>query len=88
MRTIFLFLANACRLLEFALVAYCVLTWFMPRSSRLLQTLGRFFEPFLRPIQGLLARLTGGLPLDFSPIVLALIIQLVQSLFLRIAYVF
>lgn len=79
-------LAQVCGITEGVLLIYCVLTWFLSRTSRVMQILSEILEPMLMPIRRLTARLTGAMGLDFSPFILMLILQAMQSLLVRLAW--
>ena len=83
---VFILLARICGAVEAILLVYCVLTWFMSRTSRVMQFLSGMLEPLLMPIRGFLFRFTGQFGLDFSPLILMILLQAVQSLFIRLAY--
>lgn len=85
--SILIILARVCGITEGLLLLYCVLTWFVPRTSRVMQLLGAIFDPMLMPIRGFMMRFTGMMGLDFSPMILILILQVAQSLLLRLAWI-
>ena len=76
--TIIRFLASAFSLL---LVVYVVLSYFMDPYHPVRLALGRIMEPLLRPIRRILPQ-TGGI--DFSPLVLLILIQVLELILLRI----
>lgn len=84
--TVLILLARVCGITEGVVLIYCVLTWFMPRTSRIMQLLSDICDPMLMPIRGFMMRFTGMMGLDFSPLILMLILQAVQSLLTRLAW--
>ncbi len=68
-----------------------ILSWLVPVFSQFgfLFTIKRFLdrlvEPALEPIRRLLRPYTRNMPLDFSPLILILALQLLQSLLIRFA---
>jgi YggT family protein len=63
------------------LIAYILLGYFMSPYHPVRMTLGRFIEPLLTPIRRLMPN-TG--MIDFSPLVLMLLIQLVEFVLIRL----
>ena len=51
-----------------------------------MQVLSAVFDPMLMPIRSLMMRFTGMIGLDFSPMILILILQAAQSLLIRLAW--
>ena len=84
--SILIILARVCGITEALLLIYCVLTWFVPRTSRVMQVLSAVFDPMLMPIRSLMMCFTGMIGLDFSPMILILILQAAQSLLIRLAW--
>ena len=72
-------------ILVFAVIIQTLLSYFMSPYHPLRSTLDRFVEPFLRPIRRMLPSLGG---LDFSPLVLVILIQLAEWLITRILVMF
>ena len=68
-------------LLSILLIAYVVLSYFMSPYHPVRLTLGRVVEPILYPIRRLMPS-TG--MIDFSPLVLMLLIQLVEWVLVRL----
>jgi YggT family protein len=73
----------------FVLLARVVMSWVrLPSSHPVMSTLGPIVygltEPLLRPIRNLLRPYQGGVPIDFSPLLLMLAIGLVQGLLMRL----
>ncbi|HWQ84188.1 MAG TPA: YggT family protein [Anaerolineales bacterium] len=68
-------------ILVFAIIAQTLLSYFMAPYHPVRQTLDRIIGPMLNPIRRVLPTLGG---LDFSPLVLVILIQIVESLLTRI----
>ena len=76
------------RLVNLALLAYCVLSFFA-RGSRVYQFLDRLFEPLRRPFMPITMYLARrGFPFDVSIILLWIALSMVQSLLTQIIYMF
>lgn len=69
------------QLLVWLLIGKVLLSYFLNPYHPIRSGLDRFFEPFLAPIRNLLPQ-TG--MIDFSPIVLILLIQLIGTLLISI----
>ena len=54
------------RLIDVALLARCVLSWFVSPYSRVMQFFVSLTEPFVAPCRRLLNRMTGGRPSLFA----------------------
>lgn len=67
--------------LVFAVILQTLLSYFMSPYHPLRSTLDRLVDPLLRPIRRFVPPLGG---LDFSPLVLVILIQIVESLIVRI----
>ena len=76
-----------CTVLYYAMLAYCVLSWFWPRSAAF-GWLSRFLEPLMRPFRGAgrwIMEKTG-IPLDFSPLLAFVALRIVRMLLWRLYY--
>ena len=65
------------RIFGVALWGYCILSWVAmanPNLYKLYQTLSRYVEPVLKPFQKLLMPLTMNIGIDFSPMLLAIVV--------------
>ena len=75
---------NLLRLYSGVLFLYCVLSWFLTPTSRLMRFLQALVDPLLAPIRALLERVfhlrRSVLRLDFSPVVLYFILELLIRL--------
>lgn len=84
---VLILLSRVVSLMGTLLLVYCVLTWFMPRTSKVMQVLSSLVDPLLTPIRGVLWRFTGAMGIDLSPLIAMLVLQLVSSLLVRLAYI-
>ena len=69
------------RILIFVIIADVILSYFMSPYHPVRETLDRIVEPMLSPIRNVMPYMGG---IDFSPIVLILLIQLIGSLLVNI----
>jgi len=82
-------LSLAIRLAYYAVWAYVILSWVGRTNPKLWNfycKLSRYIEPVLGPIRKLLMPLTYKIGLDFSPYVLALAINFIGNILIRIVY--
>ena len=83
------FIKFAIDIYTFLIVARAIISWVNPDPyNPLVKTLGRLTEPVLYPIRKTVWRVTGNLPIDFSPIIAIALVQLVGSFLVRILYKF
>lgn len=68
-------------LLDLLLIAYVILSYFMSPFHPIRMTIDRLVTPILAPIRRILPR-TGAI--DFSPLVLILLLQLIEYLLSRL----
>lgn len=76
-------LGLAMRIINYAIWAYVILSWFVRPYTQLwnfYRKLSQFIEPALEPIRRLLQPLTSRIGLDFSPYVLALLVSFIYRL--------
>ena len=76
------------QVIEIGLLIYCVLSWIVPPTNRIMATLSRIFDPILAPIRRVLFRIFPRLPIDLSVFVLFILISVVRNLLLRILLLF
>lgn len=68
--------------IETAIIARSILSWFVDPFSRFMQILYSVTEPFVAPVRALLSRFIGETPmLDFSPMLAYLVLTFVKQLF-------
>lgn len=82
-RTLISVVSTVFYLFELLIFARCILS-FLPVYNQFTQWVYKLTEPFLAPCRRLIGRFNFNLPLDFSPIVLLLIMQFVQRLIMNI----
>lgn len=63
--------------LTILVIAWAILSWFVPPYHPLRETLGRVVEPMLAPIRRVLPTMGG---VDFSPMILIIVIVLVARI--------
>lgn len=59
------------------------LSYFLPPYNQIRQILDKIVNPVLAPIQKIVPAVNG---IDFSPVILIIVIQIIQFILLRIAY--
>ncbi len=69
------------RVLSLIVIVDVFLSFFVPPDNRIRMLLDQIVGPMLRPIQRILPPIAN---LDFSPIVLLIIIQVLESLLIRL----
>jgi len=69
------------RLLNLLVFAHVILSYFMPPFHPLREAINRIVEPMLAPIRQMISPVGG---LDFSPLVLIVILQLLSSLLINL----
>lgn len=77
------------RLISTAFLVYCVMTFVMPQSN-IMRTLARYVEPILNPFRQLLYRIfpkLRAMPVDFSPLLVWLVIDVLMWLINLLRYV-
>lgn len=73
------------QLLQWVLLAYCLLSWFLPPDNKLMKVLNRVTGPILDPIRQLMFRGTHSYrAAPFAPIVAYFALSLIQSLLYRL----
>jgi len=75
------------RLISYAILAYCVLSWFRPQN-RFFYALAKFVMPFVRPFRRLSMWITAKtkVPLDFSCWFALVGVSVIQSIWTRICF--
>ena len=81
------------RLLELAVFAYCILSWFVRPGSGLYNVyafLARILEPMFVPARKfqywLMRRLNINIPIDFSPWITLLVLDLIFDILVRLLF--
>ena len=75
------------RLIKLLVIAYAILSWFpLSYSNPIVRFVHTFTEPILAPIRNFLLRFRffQSLPIDFSPIVLFLLLDMIQRIVIMI----
>ncbi len=72
-------------LYELLIFARCILS-FLPFYNRLTEWVYMATEPILKPCRKLTDKFNINLPIDFSPLVAILLMQLIQRVFISIVY--
>ncbi len=67
-------------IVRYLLLAYCVLSWFMPPYRGIMKTLSRFVDPLLRPIRNVLYRFANRMPIDLSALIAFFLLELLSRL--------
>ncbi|HMB24238.1 MAG: YggT family protein [Chloroflexota bacterium] len=78
-----LFIKSLAQLISWVVIIGVLLSYFMDPYHPLRRALDGFTEPMLAPIRRLLPPIAG---LDFSPIVLLVIIQVLANIIIRLLY--
>lgn len=71
------------RIIEFVILIRVILSWVpLGRDNPIVKIVYALSEPLLHPIRELLKKspLGGGMMLDFSPIILVLLLQVIQNI--------
>lgn len=68
------------RIYMWGLIAYAILSWFPnPQAMSIRQSLEKFYAPFLDPIRRVIGTMgAGGAQVDFSPLVLIVILIILE----------
>ncbi|AUS96186.1 hypothetical protein CDQ84_04880 [Clostridium thermosuccinogenes] len=75
--------------IEYAILARVLLSWFpISRDNQFIRLLYQITEPILAPVRNLIERTSSGryMMLDFSPIVVFLIIGLIRNILRRFLF--
>lgn len=72
---------NFLSLLELLIAVDAILSWFIrPRSNEFSRMIGIVVDPVLKPCRGLQARIITNLPVDFSPVIGIILIELCKTI--------
>lgn len=77
----------AFRVVDLAILVYCILSWFVRPGSRafdLYRKLGYYLEPLFRPARKLLSRFNLNIPIDLAPWVTMLLLSVLCRILLFI----
>ena len=77
------------RIFNIALWIYCIMSWFRFNNATLWNVynkIGDFVEPALAPIRRLMEPITYKIGIDFSPVVLIFILNLIYSIIIQLIY--
>jgi len=77
-----------CRVLEYSMLAYCILSWFA-RGTKVFEILGRFIAPFVAPFAFIARKINEKIhsPFDFSVLFAFLALGIIERLLARLYYV-
>ena len=86
MDVIFVIARTLLEVISWAIIIRALLSWFMPAGGNpFTKLLFDVTEPLLAPVRALLSRVLP-IPIDFSPIVVILLINFMQNLLTRAYY--
>jgi YggT family protein len=83
MGTLFHALYYLLQFLQYAILARVIISWLpIPRDNQIIRIIYQITEPVLAPVRGLIERSALGrnMMIDFSPIIVFLLIGLIQNL--------
>ena len=90
LRTVLLYgLYYIYRLLDFAILAYCILSWIAGSNYKLYKIyswLGKYLEPIFTPVRKLMYRLNINLPFDLSPWITMILLGFVYRILTGILF--
>lgn len=69
------------QILSFAIIADALLSFLVPYDNQIRQLLDRIVAPMLNPIRRIVPLVNN---LDFSPVILLILLQVVESILLRL----
>ena len=81
MNILILFISALSQLLVFLVIISVILSYFMDPYHPIRRSIDGFVEPMLSPIRRVVPSLGG---LDFSPLVLIILIQLISNIIIRL----
>jgi len=81
----------AVQIIAFIIFIRAIISWVNPNPYHpVVRTLDRLTEPLLKPIRRALSKYTGGLPVDFSPLIAIFLIQIIgwflKTILIRFIY--
>lgn len=81
---VFLGISYFIRILSYALVIYCILSWILPPYHKVMQFFSRIVDPMLNPVRRVMFRIFPRMPLDLSPIALSMLLSFATRLLWRV----
>jgi len=81
---IFLGISYFMRLVYYALLAYCLLSWMLPPQHNIMRVLTRFVDPVLMPVRRLMYRVFPRIPLDLSALAAFFLLRVAEGLLWRL----
>ena len=75
------------RVLDLAILVWCILSWFVTPGSRLFgfyYKLGSYLEPLFLPVRKILYRLRVDLPIDLSPWITMILLGFIYRILMTI----
>ena len=81
------FIDFALKIYTFLIVIRAIISWVNPDPyNPVVRTLDKLTEPVLYPIRKVMWRVTGNLPIDFSPFIAIVLIQVVGAFLVKMLY--
>ncbi|HGE72192.1 TPA: YggT family protein [Candidatus Poribacteria bacterium] len=89
MSLIIRFIDFAINIYTFLIIVRAIISWVSPDPyNPIVRALDRLTEPILYPIRKMMWRFTGNLPIDFSPLIAIILIQIAGAFIKRILFMF
>ncbi|MEG0767481.1 MAG: YggT family protein, partial [Clostridia bacterium] len=64
------------QIIQYTLLIYCLLSWFMPPAHKIMRFLGKVTDPLLDLIRPVMFRIFPRMPMDLSALVLYFLLNL------------
>lgn len=74
------------QVIEYVMLAYCLLSWILPPYHKVMAFLARFADPLLRPIRSVMFRIFPRMPIDLSALVFFMLLRVVRQLLWQLFY--
>lgn len=71
-------------IIKYLIIFRCILSWLPLGQNRFTEIIGILTDPILDPVKSLMEKTFGYMQIDFSPIILFLILELIQSFIIRL----
>ena len=71
-------------IIEYLVIIRCILSWFPVSQNILVKLLYDLTDPILTPVRKLMEKTFGYMQIDFSPIVVFLLLDLIQRLIMSL----